>query len=213
MVLKYYRYGDLHNYILNGKKQKSVPVEYSLKIAFDLGKRICLALDLMHSKGYIHNDIKLGNILLDGDDEELLFPVICDFGLILVLNSASVIKGFNVKQLMAGTFEYCAPEVLKAMDKDIRVSNCKTDVYSLGIVLIELFTRKVAWKRHSVDFVVGGGFPDISVKKFIDNFPNIQQGKAILLVRLFLECVEFDPNKRPTTIEIMESLEKIERNN
>jgi len=59
-----------------------------------------------------------------------------------VLNTASVVSGFKLKKLKAGTPEYCAPEVLISFQDDSHVSNIKTDVYSMGIIFID--NRQVA---------------------------------------------------------------------
>ena len=92
-----------------------VPFNYSFQIAIHLAIKFVETIDKMHSKGFIHNDLKLDNILLDVDEEDGLFPVLCDFGIVHVSNSASVIQGFKVINCKAGTPQYCAPEVLSSM--------------------------------------------------------------------------------------------------
>jgi hypothetical protein len=61
--------------------------------------------------------------------------------------------------------------------------------------------------------VIKEGFPDISVKKFLDNYGNIEQNTAVQMLRLILSCIEYEPSKRPTTEEIHERLKEIERKN
>jgi len=211
IVLRYYRYGSLFHFIYS-KKQSSVPIPYDLKTSIHLAERMTFAFGIMHSKGYIHNDIKLANILLDGDKDEPLFPVITDFGITHILDTAIVVSGFRRKNIKAGTPEYCAPEVLVSFQNNEMVSNVKTDVYSLGIVFIELFTRSRAWKEYKVQVVLQGGFPDISVKKFLDNYENITKTIAVEMLRLVLLCIEYDPDKRPMANEIKERLKQMEDN-
>ena len=211
IVLRYYRYGSLFHFIYS-KKQSSVPITYDLKTSIHLAERMTFAFGIMHSKGYIHNDIKLANILLDGDKDEPLFPVITDFGITHILDTAIVVSGFRRKNIKAGTPEYCAPEVLVSFQNNEMVSNVKTDVYSLGIVFIELFTRSRAWKEYKVQVVLQRGFPDISVKKFLDNYENITRTIAVEMLRLVLLCIEYDPDKRPMTNEINERLKQMEDN-
>jgi hypothetical protein len=211
IVLRYYRYGSLFHFIYS-KKQSSVPIPYDLKTSIHLAERMTFAFEIMHSKGYIHNDIKLANILLDGDKDEPLFPVITDFGITHILDTAIVVSGFRRKNIKAGTPEYCAPEVLVSFQNNEMVSNVKTDVYSLGIVFIELFTRSRAWKEYKVQVVLQRGFPDISVKKFLDNYENITRTIAVEMLRLVLLCIEYDPDKRPMANEIKERLKQMEDN-
>jgi hypothetical protein len=210
IVLRYYRYGSLFHFIYS-KKQSSVPIPYDLETSIHLAERMTYAFRIMHSKGYIHNDIKLANILLDEDKDEPLFPVITDFGITHILDTAKVVSGFRRKNIKAGTPEYCAPEVLLSFQNNEIISNVNTDVYSLGIVLIELFTRRRAWKEYKAQIVLQGGFPDISVKKFLDNYENITKTIAVEMLRLILLCIEYDADKRPLTNDIHERLKQMEK--
>jgi serine/threonine-protein kinase len=134
IVLKYYNYGSLHSFLYL-PKPLDIPVRYSLILSLHLAERIAYAVHLMHCKGYIHNDLKPPNILLDGDNEDPLFPVITDFGLVNILNTANIASGFKINNLKGGTYEYCAPELLKSFKNKILISNVETDMYAFGIVL------------------------------------------------------------------------------
>jgi serine/threonine protein kinase len=212
IVLKYYRYGSLFEYLFEGKVP-SPALKYSFEIAIHLGKRLSYAFKVMHSKGLIHNDIKLANVLLEEDKEEILFPVICDFGSVQVLTSAQVIKGFHLIDVKSGTFQYCAPEVLKCFNKSERISNYKTDVFSLGILLLEIFTKKPAWKEYKMEFALNGGLPDVSLRKFLENFPDIKKEISTQLLRLVLKCLDIEPDVRPMMIDIYDTLANIQIQN
>jgi hypothetical protein len=205
IVMRYYKYGSLFHFIFS-KTLENLPIPYELQSCLHLAEKTAYAIGIMHQKGYIHNDIKSTNVLLDGDDEEPLFPVITDFGISHILDSAIIACGFKRKNVKAGTLEYCAPEVLTSFKNNELISDVKTDVYSLGIVFLELFTRNKAWKIHKVETVLQGGFPDISVKKFLDNFHDITKSIAVNLVRLVLWCIEFDPEKRPRMMDVRAKL-------
>ena len=84
-------------------------------------------LAYLHSKSYIHRDIKAGNILLTDDGTIKL----ADFG------SASFVSPANS---FVGTPYWMAPEVILAMDEG--QYDTKVDVWSLGITCIELAERK-----------------------------------------------------------------------
>jgi serine/threonine protein kinase len=123
IVLKYYKYGSLFHFIYSKNANIIPSIPYSLGASLHLAERMTYAFHLMHSKGYTQNDIKLANILLDGDESEKIFPVITDFGIAHILDSAVVAAGFKIKNVKAGTLEYCAPEVLVSFKNKQIISN------------------------------------------------------------------------------------------
>ena len=93
--------------------------------------QLCRALEYIHAKGLIHYDIKPGNVLVQLTDNKIDNAVVklMDFGLAdeRQLEDGTVIKG---------TFPYIAPEIIKGVSIDHR-----SDLYSLGVLLYEIFTR------------------------------------------------------------------------
>jgi serine/threonine protein kinase len=70
----------------------------------------------------------------------------------------------------------------------------KTDVYSSGIVLLEIFSRKPAWKQFNPDYVIKGGFPEMHPDVFNDHFEN---GEIMnLIVKEISNCLVHDPEER-----------------
>ncbi len=96
IVLKLYRFGALNNFIWPEKDAKLIGVPYTLGVAIDIAKRLAWCINIMHQKGFIHDDIKPGNILLDSDNDEPIFPVISDFGNVKIINSAEVVRGMEL---------------------------------------------------------------------------------------------------------------------
>jgi len=98
--------------------------------------QLCRALEYIHAKGLIHYDIKPGNVLIakgkefGAEGENCSVVKLMDFG----LAGEQWIKG---GVLIKGTFPYIAPEVIEGLGIDHRV-----DLYSLGVLLYELFTQK-----------------------------------------------------------------------
>jgi serine/threonine protein kinase len=95
------------------------------------------ALDYAHSKGIIHRDIKMKNILMDNRDNALL----SDFGIAKVLESDA-----NLTQVgrTLGTPTHMAPEQIQGDPVDGR-----TDIYALGVLLFQLSTGRTPYYADS----------------------------------------------------------------
>ena len=98
-------------------------INYNNNIAEFILYRVACGLNILHKKGLSHNDIKPGNIVITGDGK----PKICDMG--------SAEKVSKVKY--GGTNGYCSPQVLLGKSR-----TDKDDIWSLGIVFLELLVRK-----------------------------------------------------------------------
>jgi len=87
-------------------------------------------MNYAHEQGVIHRDLKPENILLN-DDEDL---VVSDFGLGLDFDAGTTRLTYTGAQL--GTYGYMAPEQFQ----DAKRTDNRTDIFSLGRILCELFT-------------------------------------------------------------------------
>ena len=89
--------------------------------------RVGSALQYAHREGYVHRDIKPGNVMLREDGT----PLLSDFGIARVAESATA------STVALGTPAYMSPEQILGHELDRR-----TDIYSLGIVLYEMATGR-----------------------------------------------------------------------
>lgn len=98
---------------------------------------VCSAIQHAHQRGIIHRDIKPSNILVAPSDNGPI-PKVIDFGIAKVVNE-SMGQGdqFTQHGEMIGTPEYMSPEQAIPSAEGI---DTRTDVYSLGVLLYELFT-------------------------------------------------------------------------
>jgi len=103
-----------------------------------LMKQIGAGLDYIHGKGFIHRDIKAGNIHLAADG----LATILDFG---ILRSRDSKQGLTRTGMVMGTPHYMAPEqALGLKDVDHRV-----DLYALAVVLFECLTGTLPFEADS----------------------------------------------------------------
>jgi len=103
--------------------EHQLPVAEALRIAREVGE----ALDYAHRQGVVHRDIKPENILFEGGH-----AVVSDFGIALAAaNARQTDSGIAL-----GTIEYMSPEQSEAH----RELDGRSDIYSLGLVLYEMFT-------------------------------------------------------------------------
>ena len=93
-------------------------------------KRVLEGLAYMHSKGLIHRDLKLENIILASKEDNYDLKIV-DFGLSCLIGPVDVIHK------RCGTPGFCAPEILNYKDGE-PFYNEKCDMYSLGCIFYQL---------------------------------------------------------------------------
>jgi serine/threonine-protein kinase len=107
-------------------KQGPIALKRGLKIVWD----ICRGMSAAHQVGVVHRDLKPPNILLNGSG---LVKVV-DFGLAALNHVDARLTRTGV---LVGTPTYMAPEQVRA-----RTIDARTDVYSLGVIMYEMFTGR-----------------------------------------------------------------------
>jgi Protein kinase domain len=147
--------------------------------AVEIARQMCAGLAAAHEHGIIHRDLKPANIMLDGRGRVR----ITDFGL---AGLAAEIEGADA---IAGTPAYMSPEQFAGGEL-----SPKSDLYSLGLVLYEIFTGKRPFDASSVEEMTR------LREKSAPTAPS-QYVKEMdpLVERVILRCLEKDPAKRPAT--------------
>jgi len=147
--------------------------------AHDIARQLCGGLGAAHEKGVLHRDLKPENVMLDGQGKVR----ITDFGL---AGLEDAIRGDDVR---SGTPAYMSPEQLTG-----REVTARSDVYSLGLVLYELFTGRKAFE--------GKTFAELLSKHRDERPPEPSSLVPDLdpaLERTILRCIEKDPARRPAS--------------
>ena len=104
----------------------------SPELTCHIGTCVALALDHAHEAGFVHRDVKPGNIMITSDGRVLL----TDFGIAKGLQSADA--DLTSDNIMMGTAKYLSPEQVRGKKLDGRA-----DLYSLGLVLYECLAGRV----------------------------------------------------------------------
>ncbi len=147
--------------------------------ALDISRQLCAGLAAAHTKGVLHRDLKPANIMLDGRGQ----VVITDFGLAGV---AEQIQGAEVR---SGTPAYMAPEQLAGKEVSTR-----SDIYSLGLVLYEVFTGKRAFSEKPSDKLRSRDESTLSRPS------SVVKDLDPVIERVILRCLETEPSARPATV-------------
>eukprot|EP01088_Endostelium_zonatum_P006411 TRINITY_DN18536_c0_g1_i1.p1 TRINITY_DN18536_c0_g1~~TRINITY_DN18536_c0_g1_i1.p1 ORF type:complete len:450 (-),score=102.93 TRINITY_DN18536_c0_g1_i1:96-1412(-) len=180
IITEFVRSGDLRQ--LLKKEEILMSWKVRVKIAMD----IAAAMTYIHSRNIIHRDLKSKNLLIEDG-----FKVkVCDFG--LARTSA------NRPMTLCGTDDWMAPEVILGMQY-----NHKADVFSYGIVLAEIITRKKISMQLQRSPMDAFGL-DVNKYKLL-----IPEDCPLEFVVLNLECCAYDPADRPTFKEIVTKLREI----
>ncbi|KAK4484297.1 hypothetical protein RD792_011525 [Penstemon davidsonii] len=185
---------------------------YNKKLSLDWIRRYEIALgaarglEYLHhgcDKPVIHRDVKSSNILLD----EYLKPRIADFGLAKIVQPDSI---KDSTQIIAGTHGYIAPEYGYT-----NKVNEKSDLYSFGVVLMELVTGQrpiepeFGENKDIVEWVCSRLKSKESVVSMLDSaIHQVYREDAIKVLKVAILCTARLPNFRPTMRTVVQMLEE-----
>ncbi|MHC4422175.1 MAG: serine/threonine-protein kinase [Planctomycetota bacterium] len=148
--------------------------------AIEISRQICLGLAAAHENGVLHRDLKPANIMIDGRGSAR----ITDFGL------AGFLDDLEQAEARAGTPAYMAPEQLTHGKVSVR-----SDIYTLGLILYELFTGKCVFETNDIEelkrkHTSGSVSTPSSITEEID--PAVE--------RVIMRCLEEQPEQRPQSV-------------
>jgi serine/threonine protein kinase len=147
--------------------------------ALEIAQQLCAGLAAAHESGIVHRDLKPANIMLDGRGRVR----ITDFGLAGLI---AEIEGANAR---AGTPAYMSPEQFAGHG-----ASPKSDVYSLGLVLYEIFTGKRPFNASSIEEMAR-----LRDKNAPPAPSHYVKGLDPRIERVILRCLERDSGKRPAS--------------
>ncbi|XP_021298320.1 probable LRR receptor-like serine/threonine-protein kinase At3g47570 [Herrania umbratica] len=205
LVLEYMPNGSLekwlysHNYFLDIFQRINIMIDVASALEY---------LHLGHPMPVIHCDLKPGNVLLDQD----MVAHVGDFGIAKLLGEEESMK----QTITLATIGYMAPEY-----GSTGILSVKSDVYSYGILLMEVFTRKKPtdeifagemsmkrWVERSFsDGIIG--VADSSLMHTKDEFFVVKANCISSIMRLALDCSAELPEDRKDMKDVVSMLKNI----
>jgi len=145
--------------------------------AIEIARRICAGLGAAHDRGVIHRDLKPQNVMINKRGE----VVIMDFGLAAIAQELSGAEARN------GTPAYMSPEQLRGAAVTI-----KSDLYSLGLVLYEIFTGKRPYEAQTLQQLM-----DLQEAVELTSMSSIAADIDPAVETVIRRCLDPDPARRP----------------
>lgn len=193
--------GDIHYIVMeyiNGKTLKDHINEdggFSIKTAIDFGIQICNALASAHDIKLIHRDVKSQNILVSNSG----IIKVTDFGIAKSPDSATITNSGRV----LGSAYYISPEQAKG-----DIVDCRSDIYSLGVVLYEMFTGRLPFMQGTL---VNVALQHIQVEP--TEPIEINNKLPVGINNLIIKCLQKDPILRyQSVVDIKNDLIAIQNN-
>ncbi len=152
------------------------------ELSVSVAQQVCAGLQEAHAQGVVHRDLKPENIMVDRSGVVKLM----DFGIARSLDGAT-----SHTHGIIGTPAYMAPEQAEGRPVDHR-----TDIYSLGLILFEMFTGTQAFQGQTLVEVV--------LKQIRERPPMpsaLEPSLPATLEEAVLRCLKKDPERRFQSVD------------
>lgn len=167
----------------------------SFEEALPILENIVSALSYAHKKGFVHRDIKPGNVMLR-KTEDRYEAVLMDFGLAKMVEGVSTVTGLDA----IGTVAYMSPEQIR----EGRAVDQRTDIYGLGVMLYELLTGVLPFQGGIGSMLFGHvNQPAPNPQDIVPDIPDA-------VAAAIQHAMQKDPDKRFQSVEAFLEATKME---
>ena len=179
------------------------PSNLTIENIIDIARQLADGLSVAHEKGIVHRDLKLANVMLTPDGA----VKILDFGLAKELRATDAADETETSAqgtafgVVMGTPAYMSPEQIEG--KPVHASS---DMFSLGIVLFELFTGKRPFTGDSPAALASSILRDAPPRA-----SQLKPGVPPALDALIAECLDKNSARRPTAKALGDRLHQLQQ--
>lgn len=229
ILQEYCNGGDLHSYVLGPKEEPSTAEKLKERMRrkskgepeppvnlnghstltfdeiFSFFKDITSGLHHLHSKNYIHRDLKPSNCLLQHDGPKIRV-LISDFG---EVQAAGATRGSTGA---TGTISYCAPEVLRRNTPGGAFGDftTKSDIFSLGMIVYFMCFGRLPYNNADDINEENEDLDELraEIMKWVgfNDEARLRPDLPEKLYKYLKRLLSVDPNDRPSTGEILDSI-------
>ncbi|KAF8377205.1 hypothetical protein HHK36_030578 [Tetracentron sinense] len=205
LVYEYMRFGSLED-ILHDRRKAGVKLNWAARRKIAIGA--ARGLTFLHncSPHIIHRDMKSSNVLVDNNLEAR----VSDFGMARLMSAMDTHLSVST---LSGTPGYVPPEYYQSFQ-----CSTKGDVYSYGVVLLELLTGKqptdsadfgdnnlVGWVKQQAKLKIR----DVFDPELLKEVPSLEM-ELLQHLKVACMCLDDRPRRRPSMIQIMAMFKEIQ---
>ncbi|XVF17082.1 hypothetical protein REPUB_Repub10bG0087400 [Reevesia pubescens] len=184
---------------------ESLTWKFRIKIASDIANAVAY-LHTALSRPVIHQGLSLISIVIDRNNVAKL----ADFSLCIAIPNG---KSHVVKDTVSGVIGYIAPEALEC-----RI-NEKVDVFSFGVLLLELLTRRMSRDRIDEETTfkefVSAYVENNRLNEIVDqnvSSEGINHEDLVTFAKIALRCTQENPEDRPMITDVAKQLRQLDKN-
>lgn len=201
IIIEMIKGADMNKVLNSFYNNKNIIVDLNDLIKIKFALDMTYSLRYLHDLIIIHRDIKPSNYLFDSDTFRIKLT---DFGISRIYQSNST--QYTKRK---GTPHYYSPENVEFDDQqessEVRI-NQKSDVWSLGLVLNELFTGDFPWKNNRIKIEDDLKIITLLINK--EQFKLSENLKNEKIKNLILNCLKYKRSERYDSTQVMYELLK-----